>query len=309
MSYTYLLAGEDMELAEAELKGFLQSQQIDEIPERRGKLALTEAKPSQLKRLALVHEVAEVIERNRGDEFNFGYTPENSFALRAFDVNSVGFDTSRVEEEAGEKLSAQGNQVDLENPEEELRLYLLEDEWILARLVEDIQRGLFEKRSNENREFSSPVSLDPVIARVLVNLAEVPAGSHLLDPFCGTGGILIEAGLCGVGVHGLDVSREMVEGTQENLEQFGVIVHDIRQGEVKNADEIFDREFDAVVTDLPYGNASKIKGRPVDEFLEVVPRICDGKTVFIYNEPTINDLEADHEIYIHKNLTRYVYVV
>jgi tRNA G10 N-methylase Trm11 len=49
MTYTYLLAGENLELAEAELNGFLKSQDIDERVKREGRLAETEAQPSQLR--------------------------------------------------------------------------------------------------------------------------------------------------------------------------------------------------------------------------------------------------------------------
>ena len=154
-----------------------------------------------------------------------------------------------------------------DRPDEDLRLYVYGGGSYLGRVVEDIDRGLFEKRSNEKRPFSSPVSLDPVLARVLVNLSGVEAGEHLLDPFCGTGGILIEAGLCGVGVYGFDVKEEMVEGARENLEEYGVIVHDIRQRDALELDDSYLSDIDAVVTDLPYGRSSVQKYELLEEFL------------------------------------------
>lgn len=263
----------------------------------------------QLKRLALTHEVSEVIERGKIEDISPGYRPESSFAVRAVETDDTGFETSEIEEKVGEILENEGNEVDLERPDEELRVYIAGEKYVLARLVEDIDRGLFEKRVNQERPFSAPVSLDPVLARVLVNLSGVKPGERLLDPFCGTGGILIEAGLCGIGVHGLDVQQEMIEGAEKNLEEYGVIVHDIRQGEAKDATEIFDQGFDAVVTDLPYGEASKVEGDPVEDFLETAPELTDGKIVFMSDQEKIGDLEPEHEIYVHKNLTRYVYVM
>ncbi|MFB6213823.1 MAG: methyltransferase domain-containing protein [Candidatus Nanohaloarchaea archaeon] len=308
MTYAYLLAGEDMELAEHELKGFLDSQQLETGIDRQGCFA-TAAEPmeGQLRRLALVHEVSEVLESGKlGEEP--GYRSEGSFAVRAVEVTEAGHDTAALEEEFGSALETSNNEVDLEDPDENLRVYLLDDRYVLCRLVQDIDRGLFEKRKNQERPFSSPVSLDPVLARVLVNLSGVKPGEHLLDPFCGTGGILIEAGLCGVGVHGLDVQEEMVEGTRENLEEYGVLAHDVRQGKIAGAPEIFDREFDAVVTDLPYGEASKVEGEPVEDFLEIIKDICSGTAVFMSDQPELKGMEPEYEVYVHRNLTRYIYV-
>ncbi len=310
MSYAYLFAGEDLELAEAELKGFLESQEVSKEVEIQGRLAVAgEPMKGQLKRLALTHEVAEVLERGDVKEIEPEYRPDSSFAVRAIDAVDKEYDTASLQEQLGETLSTDDNEVDLESPEERLRLYLLEGEYVLARLVLDIDRDLYEKRQNQERPFSSPVSLDPVLARVLVNLSAVKPRSHVLDPFCGTGGILIEAGLCGAGVHGLDIQEDMVEGAEKNLEEYGIIVHDIRKGGVKDAPEIFDRDFDAIVTDLPYGKASKTEGSPAEDFMEVAPELTSGKVVFMSDREEIDGMEPEHEIYVHKNLTRYIYVI
>jgi tRNA (guanine10-N2)-dimethyltransferase len=299
--YVYRLAGEDRELAQAELEGFLKSQGIEEEPEFQNGFALTEAEPSQLKRLALVHEVGEVIDISEKPETD--YRPESSYAVRA-----EGLDQS-VEDELGELMDTEENSVDLEAPDEVIKVYRFNDSYCISRLVEDIDRGLFEQRKNQERPFSSPISLDPVLARVMVNLSEVQAGGSILDPFCGTGGILIEAGLCGIEVCGLDIQKEMVEGARENLENYGILAHDIREGDISDAQEIFGRSFNAVVTDLPYGQSSKKEGNPVEDFLQVVPELTDGKIVFMSDQPEVDDLEPGFEIYVHKNLTRYIYIL
>lgn len=307
MSYAYLLAGEDLRLAEDELRGFLRSQKIEPEIERFGRLAIEPAEPSQLRRLALIHEVSRVVARGNLDDID-PVPPEGSFAVRAVDLDGE-FSKKELEQELGRKLGTDENRVDLENPSTEYRAYFRDEEILLGELVDDIPRGLFERRKNQNRPFSSPVSLDPVTARVLVNLSEVPPGGNILDPFCGTGGILLEAGLCGIGVHGLDVQEEMVEGCRENLEWSGIITHDIRAGDVREAENIFDRKFDAVVTDVPYGKASKIENEPVEAFLESALNLSRGKVVFMSDQEQVGEYEPRYEIYVHKNLTRYVYVL
>lgn len=310
MTQLYHLAGENLEMAEAELNGFLESQGIHEKAKRRGRLAETEEEPGQLKRLALTHEVSRKICETVGIEsLDTEYRPEKSFAVRAENLTEQRKDTNNLEKEIGEVLRTDSNSVDLENPETIIRAYILEEKIVLGELVEDMDRGLFDNRKNQNRPFSSPVSLDPVLARVLVNLSGVKPGEHVLDPFCGTGGILIEAGLGGVGVHGLDVKEEMVEGCRKNLEEYGIINHDIREEKVSEADEIFDMEqFSAIVTDLPYGQASKKTEKSVSEFLELIESF-EGGVVFMWHEEELGGHEADFSRYIHGSLTRYIYVL
>jgi len=310
MSYLYLLAGEDMELAEAELEGFLESQGVTEKPERNQSLAETSAEPRQLKRLALTHEVGRKIcevEKDDLEDFRPASTPEKSFAVRTENL-SEEVDTEKIENVLGEKFSTNENSVDLENPRTVVKAYILEKKIVLGEIVEDINRGLFEKRKNQNRPFSSPVSLDPVLARVLVNLSGVKPGEFILDPFCGTGGILIEAGLCGIGICGSDMSEEMVKGARKNLDEYGVINHDIKKQEVEEALESFNRDFSAVITDLPYGKSSAKTDDAVDRFLNVAENF-DGRVVFMWNEEELGGLKADFDIYVHRNLTRYIYIV
>lgn len=309
MSYTYLLAGENLDLAEAELRGFLKSQGFQKEIKRYNRLAETGAEPGQLKRLALTHEVAQIKEKNNSIYFEPSYTPEKSYAVRVENLEDRDIDEKKLESDFGKKLDTGSNSVDLENPKEVVKLYILENEVILGVVIEDIERGLYEKRKNQERPFSSPVSLDPVLARVMVNLSEVAPGDHLLDPFCGTGGILIEAGLCGIGVKGLDISEEMVVGTRENLQEYGVIVHNVQQGAIENLSEKFSNEFEVVVTDLPYGKASKKFEEPVEQFLNKISSLDDKNIVFMYNEPDLGDYKHDFKVYVHKNLTRYIYVL
>ncbi len=45
--------------------------------------------------------------------------------------------------------------------------------------------------------------MSPKLARCMVNLTGVKENDLVLDPFCGTGGILIEAGIMGARVIGV----------------------------------------------------------------------------------------------------------
>jgi len=306
MAYTYLLAGENLELAEAELKGFLKSQKINERPERKGKIAWTQSEPSQLRRLALTHEISKIIEKT--EKLETRYKPKTSYKVRTENLTEKQIKTKKIEEKLGKQLSNKSNKVDLEDPEEIIKVYILEDEYIITRQVLDVQRGIFKQRRNQNRPFSSPVSLDPVLARVLINLSEAPAGGKVLDPFCGTGGILIEAGLCGIEVHGADIQEKMVEGTRKNLENYGIISHNIKQSDISKICENFSQDFNAVITDLPYGKSSVEKGDVLEQFISEASDMGD-KTVFVYDKEQVKGYKPEFEVYVHKNLTRYLYVL
>ena len=302
MGFLYLLAGENLELARREIEGFLGSQGIREEPESGKRLAFTDSEPGQLKRLALTHEVSRVLDQASSPEELDIDAPDGSFAVRTWSKDK---DIKGVESMIGEKLSNEDNRVDLERPETVIKVYHDGERYYAGEMIQDIERGLFGKRANHERPFSSPVSMDPVLARTLVNLSEAKPGERLLDPFCGTGGILIEAGLCGVAVSGRDADQEMLEGTRENLEEYGIIGHDISRKSISEFDDF--NNFDAVVTDLPYGKASPEEGEAVEQFLEIAEK--GPRTVFMYNEPSLKDLEPEFELYVHSNLTRYIYLI
>lgn len=76
---------------------------------------------------------------------------------------------------------------------------------------------------DRRKPFVTPKSgmLPPKLARIMVNLAvgdKDPGGLTLLDPFCGTGTILMEAALQGIKVTGSDLSADKVAGTKTNLD-------------------------------------------------------------------------------------------
>lgn len=58
--------------------------------------------------------------------------------------------------------------------------------------------------------------LPPKLAQSMLNLANVSAGDHVHDPFCGTGVILTEALLKNAIISGSDAASDMVQASQEN---------------------------------------------------------------------------------------------
>ncbi|MBI4438105.1 RsmD family RNA methyltransferase [Candidatus Uhrbacteria bacterium] len=93
---------------------------------------------------------------------------------------------------------------------------------ILIGQTETIQ----DFRAWERRDFGRPARdaksgmLPPKLARMMINLSGIdPQGATLLDPFCGSGTVLMEAALMGFAhVIGNDVSQAAVRDTKQNLD-------------------------------------------------------------------------------------------
>ncbi len=180
-----------------------------------------------------------------------------------------GWSGREVAGEIGGLLVAAGCQIDLTNPDITLRVHLLApstptthpDEFITDPVVAwgiTISEGDdWALRTAPNRPFFKPISLDPKLARAMVNLA-VPKGGRLLDPFCGTGGLIVEGILCGIDSHGSDLAWPMVTGTRQNadwaqLSLGGTGNFEIRNGSAVDIQNCWEEEFDGFVFDPPYG--------------------------------------------------------
>ncbi len=77
-----------------------------------------------------------------------------------------------------------------------------------------------------NRDRNKPVRdarvgmLPPKLARLMINLAQPEASSLILDPFCGTGTVLMEALELGYNATCSDLDPRMVKATQSNLDWY-----------------------------------------------------------------------------------------
>ena len=189
------------------------------------------------------------------------------------------------EQALGGRLHAAGWKIDLESPDITFRVISLNhagepalESWetpVIAWGVQVVGPSDWDGRTAPNRPFFKPVSLDPRVGRAMVNLA-CPGGGRLLDPFCGTGGILIEAVLAGLEVCGSDLDGRMVAGSLENLEWAKAIEvadeigraapvessstdkaePDVRKCSATEAAAVWQGEFDGFAFDPPYGRNS-----------------------------------------------------
>lgn len=238
-------------------------------------------------------------------------------AVRARDVRGLtGIDTQRIERMLGSVLVDRGFDVDLDDPDHTLVALFSEDcaaiGWLKTETVRD-----FSTRRPTEKPFFQPGSMDPMDARAIANVAGASDGARILDPMCGTGGILIEAGLAGASVVGVDAQATMTRGARRNLHEY------LGSGSVLRGDAtrlpFVANSFDGAVLDVPYGRQSRIESESlptlVDGALREIRRVAP-RAVVIGDRPWTDAAEAAgwtvtdrFDRRVHASLTRYVHVL
>jgi tRNA (guanine10-N2)-dimethyltransferase len=133
--------------------------------------------------------------------------------------------------------------------------------------------------------------------------------------------MLIEAGLIGCRVMGLDVRKHMIDGSLRNLSHYGIEPEGMILADAKHLPIM---KTDCIVTDPPYGRSATTLGwstrHIVEKFLpnagDVISkgkRICmaSPKSVRIGEigeELGFKHLES-HFVYVHRTLTREIAVL
>lgn len=320
--YVLELAGQDDEFAAYEARAG-----ASDVSVPAPGLALARGVTDAVARLAFTHRASELLGRCEPgvDDARAllelaGIDREGTVAVRAVDVRgTTGIDTQAVERELGAVLVGRGFEVDLDDPDHELRALFSGGTGgvcALGWLAVETERG-FGARQPGERPFFQPGSMDPMLARALANIAGAGPGTLVVDPMCGTGGILLEAGLLGAHVVGLDAQSKMVSGTRENLEAFLTGGWDVLRGDA-SALPLADGCADGVVFDTPYGRQSRIAG----ELHELVrgalaeARRVGSRCVVVGDRSwaeTARDVgwepERTFERRVHRSLTRHILVL
>ncbi|MEA1993152.1 MAG: methyltransferase domain-containing protein [Euryarchaeota archaeon] len=306
MKLLFYLSGENPSLSKKEVLYLLKNVDknyriIQSIPQIL--VVDTNAPPKIFTRLGLCHKVMEYME----DEINLS----GSFAVR---VKNLGNRKGRLEleKEIADEIQKQNYctlETDLENPENEI--YCLNaDTLYIGRTLVDVDRSGYEKRKPQFRPYVHPSSIHPKYARSMINLAQ--AQREMLDPFCGTGGILMEAGLIGMHVYGLDIEKKMVEGCKKNLDHYGIKNYIIKKGSAEALESYF-KDVTSVATDVPYGKSTKRKEHLYENSFEQIRRVTQRACIVMDREYdfermgfTLLDTE---KLRMHSTLTRFIYVL
>jgi len=335
------ISGENEELAEAELRAVLESEEIRyRILDRLPQVLLFSSTP---KCLAAIHrrcsmtrtggplffvcgnEIKKILDAIEDIQLEGLVQPNETFSVRIRRIqgSSRHIDRETLEAKMGELVLQRrpSLKVDLGNPEYPFLGLLTGERMVFGLKRIEINPRDFESRRPTKRPFFHPSSMSPKLARVISNLSRCKEGGLLLDPFCGTGGILLEAGLTGMRVLGSDVKPEMVEGTLRNLRHHRVEPEGLVVSEISHLPFI---KADSIATDAPYGKLSTTLGdRPeliIKKFLDstgiIMQRgkyVCLGSRIGIALRDIVEEagfrMIENVQVKEHRSLTRVVAVL
>jgi len=333
-------SGEHPTLPLSEATAILDAYKIDyRVGEKHYKLVELEAPPSAAdlvaKRAGYVEEAGieifhslpdpvEIKKTLRSLDLSMYISPQESFSVRVVRYGGISKEVSRVKLEAelgGVMLSQTGSRVDLENPIRRFRGILAGPYFHFGLQTFKRPRGSVARRRPRKRPVFHPSTMVPKLARCLVNLACATEKTVFLDPFCGVGGILLEASLLGCPVLGVDALRRMVRGARRNLLHFGPAPLGMIQADAR---KIPITKVGAIATDPPYGTgASTLKATTKEILRDFLPEAreilaANARAVIVSplgtGAPAIAEdsgfrVLEDHRVYVHRSLTREILVL
>jgi len=340
MEIAMLLSKEHTTLPLAEVKAVLECEGINYYIKEEGDgliiLDIPHETPDNMieaiERLSFTHEVFQILIRADEDnlimemeKYPWADVVKSDYAVRVKKMDKKSqFNTSKLEWEMGSVINnaTPDARVNLDDPSIFIRTVVKNGTVIVGQRIGRISKKHFFNLKPHKRPFFYPGSMSPKLARCMVNLTRIKKGQTLLDPFCGTGGILIEAGIIGARVIGTDIDYKMVKGTQKNLEHCGIGDYQVFREDARKLE--LPSKVDSIVTDPPYGISASTRGEKSEDLYQQSMQSLQGLLKddgrMCLATPHYLDLEEvlagtkfkiieQHHIRMHKSLTRVISVL
>jgi tRNA (guanine10-N2)-dimethyltransferase len=316
-SILFLLSGEETDLPAAEASALTKLQDpLAKIirPDKRVLIASTTADASAIEaRVAYSRRVGQLVPDGGLDDVHLKLLREGTYSIRVFDFRGSG-DSDRLVSELADVIDAK---VSLDNPDIELTVVRCARDYLAVTRPSRMRQN-WVVRKPRARAFFHPAAIFPKFSRVLVNLSGVGSGETFLDPFSGTGSLLLEAYEVGARPLGIDLHSKMVKGAMRNRDKFNqdwlsVIRADARHIPLSRVH--------AIATDVPYGRVSTTTGSSTGAILENLIKealriLPVGRKLVVMHPMSIPvgaddgfELEEEHHLPVHKNLTRTISVL
>ncbi|MEM3398511.1 MAG: methyltransferase [Nitrososphaerota archaeon] len=337
--YLFLLSGVDKELPFGEIKAVLSLLHPQhKILKKEGRVLIAETLGSIARqvvdRTAYTRMSAKLLFETESTEKDILSTIDtstirnivrsnSSMLVRGVTIDGARLRKTELEKEIGSLIidSMPGLRVDLRNPDYTI-MFISSPEKTYIGVVEKVKpKRFFYYRVAGRRPFTLPSAMQPDLSRCLVNLGRTKIGGRILDPFSGTGGIMIEGALLGYEVYGVELKKWIALGALRNLKYYMPGQENIIVGDARKL--MFRRSFDGIVTDPPYGRSTTIPGHSLTSLLETF--FCEAReylkdegtiTLVSPEEINIEDIAADagyrlqeyYKIRIHRSLIRKIMV-
>lgn len=334
----FILSGEHLTLPKAEIKAIFEAENLPgKIIEETQRLIIYEGeaewskvigerssmcKASGVEIFESSLDLKEIFKKMQESNFEAFIKPNETFAVRIVNLTYGKIEKLKLEQLLGSLILKKLDKVkvDLKNPNKTFLGILTKEKLYLGIEKHQKVKGAITSRSPKERPVTHAATMKPKLARCMVNLARASPGKLFLDPFCGVGGLLIEAGLIGCKIIGCDIKLSMVKGSLKNLLFFGLSSEGIIQADAR---KLPFNSVSCIATDPPYGTSTTTLKSSVkhllQDFLPEALRILELKGFICLAAPKevqVKEIGENigfkliekHEIYIHKRLTREIVV-
>ncbi len=296
--------------------------------------------------LGYTHEIVRTISKTTPDkiqdaveEISWNEIIKDSFKVRVKRMGNGDVDKDSIERNIGGYIKQESQMpVSLDNATTTIKLIYTDPKTVTNEynevsvvgynktiisevIIEQDKKHFFDNKPHK-RPYFHPGSMSPKLALCMVNLARVHENDTVLDPFCGTGGILIEAGDLNTRLLGSDIEKHMFEGSKLNLAHEGFTNFEIMWEDVRKLE--LDEKVDAVAMDPPYGISTTLGGDDTKElytqalsaistYLKDDGYICMASPHYIDMKEVVENtplkIIEQHGIRMHKSLTRIITVL
>ncbi len=315
--YALLLNGVNVDLAKEEVLALAKNKKffLD------GKLLLINEKLG-FERLAYTNKVYKLLGTLKDmdreiSKINFQKYFKTSFRVRIIKIPSnleIKYNESNLGSFIWKKLKKP--KVDLDTPKTKFDFIFTKNNIFVCLDILKMDKKFVKERDAKFRPGFHPSSMNALFAKALVNLSSVKPGEKLLDPFCGVGGILVEAGLLKCKLLGYDIDELMVKKCMKNLKFYKISSFKVKLGDaLESKDRVH-----TIVTDPPYGRHSSLHGKSINflynKFIGVAYKNLNKNRKMVIVMPEKLDvnigkfkLRAKILHRIHKTLTRKILVL
>lgn len=155
-------------------------------------------------------------------------------------------------------------------------------------------RDLVDQQTLKRRSYIGPTSMDSELSLIMANMALLKENDLVLDPFVGTGSVLVACSTFGAKCFGIDIDIRVLSGKKSrnvfsNFAQYDLPLPELIRADNSLSPLVFSDYFDAIVCDPPYGIRAGARrcGCPSEKF-KAIP--SEFKTTHI---PRTQVYEAD----------------